>query len=293
MTDLMQNNTELPPGNTDFDTYKAEFEAGNIGLYLANAHTPGKPIVSINGDLNFYPASVCKLFYLACFYDKVQKQELGADDEDWRAINNMVAQSSNDATGYILNRLCDTSTGAKLEEAKLQPWLEKRKTVQKWLATNYPQIPQEQYQLYHSTFDESPYGRDKQAREVLGGNLVSPFACVQIMAIIFEENTFQPEYQKQIKQLLSKNNGENRFAADGFDQVTPFIGGGLPENACYWSKAGWTSSVKHETAYISLNEQDSYVVSIFTKGEELVENEHLFSELTQRLLASINAKGRD
>ncbi|WP_123766761.1 serine hydrolase [Vibrio maerlii] len=291
MTDLMQNNTVLPENNTDFDTYREEFEADNIGLYLASAHTPDKPIVSINSDFSFYPASVCKLFYLACFYDKVQNRELEADDEDWRAIHNMVAQSSNDATGYILNRLCDTSTGAKLKEAKLQPWLEKRKTVQKWLATHSPNIPQDQYQLYHSTFDESPYGRDKQAREVLGGNLVSPFACAQMMASIFEENTFQPEYQQQIKQLLSKNNGDNRFAADGFDQVTPFIGGALPENANYWSKAGWTSSVKHETAYITLNKQDSYVVSIFTKGEELVEDEYLFSELTQRLLASLNANG--
>ncbi|MDG3087486.1 serine hydrolase [Vibrio hannami] len=288
MTNLVQNNTVFPQENTDFDIYKTDSKAGNIGLYLAKAQSSDQPIVSINGNSSFYPASVCKLFYLACFYDKVQKQELEADDEDWRAINNMVTQSSNDATGYILNRLCGTETGAKLDDSRLMPWLEKRKAIQRWLAANYPHIPQEQYHLYHSTFDESPYGREKQARERLGGNLVSPFACAQMMASIFEEKTFQLQFQTQMKQLLSKNNGENRFAADGVDQVSNFIGGGLPDNAKYWSKAGWTSTVKHETAYVTLNEQASYVISIFTRGETLAQDKQLFSDLARRLIASIN-----
>lgn len=202
----------------------------------------------------------------------------------------MVSLSSNDATSYILNRLCNTSTGAALSEPQLTPWIEKRKSVQRWLATHYPQISPKQYQLCHATFDESPYGRDKQARDILGSNKLSPLACAQMMAGLFQAKNLLPDHLTKIKQLLSKNSGKNFFSFDGIDQVTQFMGGGLPKEAKYWSKAGWTSQVKHETAYVSLGDNDCYVMSVFTQGEELVGKPQLFSVLTQLLVEVIETK---
>lgn len=192
MTDLIPSHFVTPTKNGIFDDYKAEFEAGNIGLYLARAESPERAIVSVNAQSTFYPASLCKLFYLACFLGKVEQQELIADEEDWRAIDNMVSLSSNDATSYILNRLCNTSTGTALTEPQLTPWIEKRKSVQRWLATHYPQISPKQYHLYHATFDESPYGRDKQARDILGTNKLSPLACAQMMQVYSKPENFCP-----------------------------------------------------------------------------------------------------
>ncbi|GAM62087.1 hypothetical protein JCM19232_5051 [Vibrio ishigakensis] len=266
-----------------FESYEREIAEGNIAIYLASAKTPDKPILSINAESLFYPASVCKLFYMACFYDKVQRKELIADEEDWRAVKNMVAFSSNDATGYMVNRLCDTSSGANLSEAMLSSWIEKRKHIQRWLEQTHLSIPSEQYALYHSTVDESPYGRDKQAREVLGGNLVSAYACSQMMAKIFDQNCYQAEMREQMKQLLSKHANENRQAADGLDQVNDFICGSLPVGAKCWSKAGWTSSVKHETAFISLDVGD-FIISFFSQGEELAQKPQIMPDLTRRAL---------
>lgn len=250
MTDLIPSHFLTPTKNRIFDDFKAEFEAGNIGLYLAKAESPEQAMVSINAQSTFYPASLCKLFYLACFLSKVEQKELVADDEDWRAVDNMVSLSSNDATSYVLNRLCNTSTGATLTEPQLTPWIEKRKSVQRWLATHCPQISPKQYHLYHATFDESPYGRDQQARDILGSNQLSPLACAQMMASLFLDENLLPDHLTKTKRLLSKNSGQNRFSFDGVDQVTQFIGGALPKGATYWSKAGWTSQVKHETAYV-------------------------------------------
>lgn len=268
---------------TGFEPYADEIAKGDIALYVASAKTPEKPLLAINEDALFYPASLCKLFYLACFYDKVQTNALIADDEDSRALKNMVAHSSNDATGYIVNRLCGTSSGAMLDEEALLEWLERRKSVQYWLQASCPHIPSMHYRLYHSTFDESPYGRDKQAREVLGGNLVSPFACAQMMARVFDEEHYDAEAIHQMKRLLSKDVAENRLAADGFDQVTDFIAGSLPDKERCWSKAGWTSWVKHEAAYISLEDRGDFIVSIFTSGE----GGSLFSDLTKRILRAL------
>ncbi|GAM68971.1 hypothetical protein JCM19236_2968 [Vibrio sp. JCM 19236] len=183
----------------------------------------------------------------------------------------------------MLNRLCDTSSGANLSDAKFSSWIEKRERIQRWLEQTHPNIPNVQYALYHSTVDESPYGRDKQAREVLGGNLVSAYACSQMMAKIFDQNCYQAELREQMKQLLSKHANENRQAADGLDQVNDFICGSLPAGAKCWSKAGWTSSVKHETAFISLDEGD-FIISVFSQGEELAQKPQILPDLTRRAL---------
>lgn len=96
-----------------------------------------------------------------------------------------------------------------------------------------------------------------------------------------------PDHLAKTKQLLSKNNGQNHFSFDDVDQVTQFMGGGLPKEAKYWSKAGWTSQVKHETAYVSWSDNNGYVMSIFTQDEVLMANTKLFSELTQLLVKEI------
>lgn len=184
---------------------------------------------------------------------------------------------------YMVNRLCDTSSGANLSEVTLRSWIEKRKSIQRWLEQTHPSIPNVQYALYHSTVDESPYGRDRQAREVLGANLVSAYACSQMMAKIFDQNYYQAEAREQMKQLLSKHTNENRQAADGLDQVNDFICGSLPLGAKCWSKAGWTSSVKHETAFISLDEGD-FIISVFSQGEKLAQNPQILPNLTRRAL---------
>ncbi len=51
------------------------------------------------------------------------------------------------------------------------------------------------------------------------------------------------------------------------NQVTGFLGSGLPKNAQIWSKAGWTSQVRHDAAYIELPEQRPYLLVVFTEGK--------------------------
>ena len=51
------------------------------------------------------------------------------------------------------------------------------------------------------------------------------------------------------------------------DQVTGFLGGSLPQSAKIWSKAGWTSSVLHDAAYIEVPDKRPYLLIVFTEGK--------------------------
>ena len=55
-------------------------------------------------------------------------------------------------------------------------------------------------------------------------------------------------------------------ARDGENQVKEFIGESLPPTAKLWSKAGWTSEVRHDAAYIEMPGGKKLVVVIFTRG---------------------------
>ena len=51
------------------------------------------------------------------------------------------------------------------------------------------------------------------------------------------------------------------------NQVTEFIGAALPQGTKLWSKAGWTSNERHDTAYIETTDGRKFVLTIFTRGD--------------------------
>src|SRR5262249_15626732 len=51
---------------------------------------------------------------------------------------------------------------------------------------------------------------------------------------------------------------------DPDDQATKFAGMSLPPGSEYYSKAGWTSSTRHDSAYIRLPNGAEYIQVVFT-----------------------------
>jgi len=51
------------------------------------------------------------------------------------------------------------------------------------------------------------------------------------------------------------------------NQVKEFIGEALPTEAKLWSKAGWTSTVRHDAAYFELPNGKKLILVIFTRGQ--------------------------
>ena len=51
------------------------------------------------------------------------------------------------------------------------------------------------------------------------------------------------------------------------EQATSYTGAGLPEGAKLWSKAGWTSTARHDAALVELPNGRRFVLVTFTTGQ--------------------------
>jgi len=91
--------------------------------------------------------------------------------------------------------------------------------------------------------------------------------------------------------LLRRSLHPNDLAADPENQVTGFLGGGLPLHASLWSKAGLMSRVRHDAAYIELPEQRPYVLVVFIEGTTHSQNEAILPFVSQQVAAAIATLG--
>ncbi|MGL5035339.1 MAG: serine hydrolase, partial [Microcystaceae cyanobacterium] len=65
------------------------------------------------------------------------------------------------------------------------------------------------------------------------------------------------------------------------NQVTGFLGEALPKTTNLWSKAGWTSKVRHDCAYIEIPNKQPYLLTVFTEGPENAGNVQILPFLSQ------------
>lgn len=72
---------------------------------------------------------------------------------------------------------------------------------------------------------------------------------------------------------------------DDENQIKEFIGEALPEGARLWSKAGWTSEVRHDAAYVELPDGRKLVLVIFTRG--IASEKTLIPAVTRNVLREL------
>ena len=75
--------------------------------------------------------------------------------------------------------------------------------------------------------------------------------------------------------LMKRNLDPAALAADPENQVTGFLGQGLPLDTGVWSKAGLTSQVRHDAAYIELSDANPYLLVVFSEGPAQSQSETL------------------
>ncbi|MEP6946066.1 MAG: hypothetical protein ABJA02_09130, partial [Acidobacteriota bacterium] len=119
-----------------------------------------------NGELRLYPASVVKLFYLAALERQTEDDKVTITPELTRGVHDMIVDSSNEATQYILDVLTGTSSGAELPPKEFDLWQYKRNRVNRYFtAMGYTEI-----NVNQKTFCEDAYGIEQQSRNYKGEN---------------------------------------------------------------------------------------------------------------------------
>ncbi len=208
-----------------------------------------------HGDAPFYPASVIKLFFMA---DTFATKKESVPDVD-RALREMISISDNDATAYIVDILANTTPGPSLQGRALAKYIDKRREINKrFQKLGYAN----NVSAMMKPWSFGPYGVDLQ---VLGTNrenrnMLTSNATASLLSWIVRRGAPGAEAEMTLlaRPLAPLREEEN--------QVKEFIGEALPADAKLWSKAGWTSEVRHDAAYFELPNGKKYVLVIFTRG---------------------------
>jgi beta-lactamase class A len=209
-----------------------------------------------HGDDPFYPASVIKLFFMAETFHQQKEKE----PDVGHALNEMIRVSDNDATAFILDTISDTCSGPVLDGRALAKFIDKRRVVNKWL-----QPMGYDFSAMSKPWSFGPFGRDVQ---VLGEkkenrNRASANAVASLLLWIARGRAVSKEASAAMMALLERPLNAPR---EGENQVKEFIGEALPPAARLWSKAGWTTAVRHDAAYIEMPGGKKLVLVIFTAG---------------------------
>lgn len=226
----------------------------------------GYRTAAVRGDARVYPASVVKLFYLAAVERQIEDGKIWITDELERGIRDMIVDSSNEAAQYILDVLTETSSGAELPKKQFDAWQFKRNRVNRYFASmGYANI-----NVNQKTFCEDAYGIEQQSRAYKGQNrnMVTTNAAARLMAEIVTGRLVSPELTANMTKFLRRD----PFAkpgADDDDQSRGFAGRTLIDRkmtgARLFSKAGWTTTTRHDVAYIETADHKKLVIAIFTE----------------------------
>ena len=104
-----------------------------------------------------YPASVVKLVYAVAVEAWLQRGLLLETAELRRAVNDMIAFSSNDATGLVVDFLTGTSSGPDLQGEAWVSWQRQRQLVNEWLS-DFGWAELERVNCCQKTWGDGPYG---------------------------------------------------------------------------------------------------------------------------------------
>ena len=236
-----------------------------LSITLIDLRDPQKPVTaSYRGNERIYPASVVKLFYFAAVHRWLEDKKIQETAELKRAVRDMIVDSGNEATQYILDVLTQTTSGYELPAKEMESWQHKRNAVNRYFDTlGYTNI-----NVNQKTFCENAYGRDNVSRGVKGENRnkLTTDATARLLAEIVTARAVTPARSAQMMELLKRDYAGTTKDQD--DQGHGFTGIALQgvNGAKLWSKAGWTSTTRHDAAYIELPNGAKFVLVVFTEN---------------------------
>jgi beta-lactamase class A len=231
-----------------------------LAVTLVDLREPGAPRrAASRGTVAIYPASVIKLFYLAAAHRWMEDGRIGDTPELRRAMKDMIVDSSNDATAYVVDLLTGTTSGPELPEDEIKIWFDRRNAVNRYFTSlGYSGI-----NASKKPWGDGPYGRESQATRMFEPrrNWLTTDATARLLVEIATRRCVTPARSAEMLQILSRDPGKPDAAADSQARS---IGAALPTGAKLWSKAGWTSQTRHDAAYVELPNGAKFVLVVFT-----------------------------
>jgi beta-lactamase class A len=234
-----------------------KLQPGHLSITVVDLGGKAPRRASFAGEITYHPASVVKMLYLGAVHEEAARGRLTIDAPLETALKDMIVESLNDATSYVVDRLTGTTSGPELAGYEWERFVERRNLVNRWLAAMEYDV-----NANGKTWCEGVYGREKQ---ILGANRefrnrVTSDAVGAFTLWIARRRAVSPAASDAMLALMSRP-----LEAD-YSQVKEFGGEALPPGSKLWSKAGWTGEVRHDAMIVELPGGRRYVAAILTRG---------------------------
>jgi len=174
----------------------------------------------------------------------------------------MIVDSSNEATQYVVDVITHTTAGYELPPKEMEEWQNQRNAVNRYFASlGYTNI-----NVNQKTFCEDAYGRERVSRGPNGENRnkLTTDATARLLMEIVTGKAAPPARTTLMMDLLKRDYTVK--TDDNDNQARGFTGIALQgvDGARLWSKAGWTSTTRHDAAYVEMPDGSKFVLVTFT-----------------------------
>jgi hypothetical protein len=249
------------------------------------------------GAWRSYPCSLVKVFHLAAVQAALEERRLVAHEELDRAMRDMILWSSNSATNYIIDLLTQTTGDTLLEGEALAQWRERRQGINRYFSgLGWPEL--DGINLDQKLMDDLRYGRERIGLDLspIGHNSLTPIAMARLMHEIFNGSSLlTPARRAAMRDHLARDQ-HSPDRQRGAYQLLGYLGAGMPEGSQIWSKAGrtrWLGDARaefrrHDTLRAILPGGEAFLLTVFTKGEAIAEDDGFLPSLGGLVAAQIS-----
>lgn len=249
--------------------------ADNLSLSVIDLTKPESIVrADYHGDVPFYPASLIKLFFMVETYRQGR-----ITPEIERALREMIQVSDNDATAFLVDVLTDTASGSELKGKALDEFIDRRRKLNRYFASLGYDIS-----AMAKPWSFGPFGRDQQlmGENKINRNRASANSMASLLLWIVQRRAISPQASGSMLGLLERPLSPPRSTEN---QVKEFLGESLPSGSKLWSKAGDTSEVRHDAAYVDLPNGRKLILVILTRGA--ADDKTLLPVIGKHLLAEV------
>ena len=240
-----------------------KLQESELSITLIDLRDPNHPhTASFHGNERIYPASVVKLFYLVAAHRWLEDKKIEQTPELTRALRDMIVDSSNEATQYVVDVITHTTAGYELPAKEMEEWQHQRNAVNRYFSSlGYTNI-----NVNQKTFCEDAYGRERVSRGPNGENrnkLTTDATARLMMEIVTGKIANQARTAAMMELLKRDYSGQSNDPDNQGAGVTGIALKGR-EGFRLWSKAGWTSTTRHDVAYVEMPDGGKFVLATFT-----------------------------
>jgi hypothetical protein len=232
-----------------------------LAVTLIDLRDAEKPVqASYRGGEQIYPASVIKLFYLVAAHRWMEDGKLQDTEELRRAMKDMIVDSGNEPTHYIVDLLTGTTSGPEMSDAEIKEWHDRRNAVNRYFTSlGFTNI-----NVNKKPWGDGPYGRETQAIKLFSPkrNWLTTDATARLLTEIVTHKSISAKRSDEMMGLLKRDPFSTKGSSE--DQSRGFTGKIAIPGMKLWSKAGWTSETLHDAAYIELPTGEKFVLVTFT-----------------------------